>query len=211
MLYDYQVSEHRVIHKEEMNVNPYGIRIKKELENNTPKPRFGITGYKWTTTIEFGFDKSFPRAWKRAVQDAANKWMAACPNIKIVYNPKQDPLNVKGVRWGYFPKGWVGDEGILAQTSRFGDDLINNPCFTTINGRLAIWKTTGPILTYPTVKTKGKFIINVNGTFLHEWGAVLGMNTNDDPNTTMYHYPHEGEDILSQDDIDGINSIYPTN
>ncbi len=172
-------------------------------------PKYVLTDYRWTVPIEYGFDPSFPHAWRMAVQVAAQKWMAANPNIKIVYNPKQANFGFNGVRWYWFPRGWVNDRNILAQTNRTNDTTINTPCWTSINGSYAIWKTSGPILTYPT-KTGGKFTINVNGPFLHEWGAVLGLNESDNPDATMFRYPHENEDTLSQDDIDGINAAYPT-
>jgi hypothetical protein len=167
---------------------------------------------KWgSPEIYYKFEGHVPRFIKKSFEDQMRKWEAATSGT-ITFKKAKKRNQVTwfgggGIRIIYSRRGWIDDQNTL------GYAVYNNN-FTpiagvtlVINGRSFKWHRGNPF--FDPEKKKGKRGADIDRVALHEIGHALGLNHSPDKDSVMSIPLHESQDVLSGDDIVGIQTLYP--
>ena len=155
---------------------------------------YSYTGHKWPSypvSIDVT-DLSFPSSWISPLANAMTTW-----------NNASSPFYFNSGSGGHMVKASNSGSGLLAITSVSVSGSTITDCDLTVNTFYS-WSTSGEV---------GKY--DVQNMLTHELGHWLSLDdlySLSDSEKTMYHASTTGETkkrTLDQDDLNGINAIYP--
>jgi hypothetical protein len=166
---------------------------------------------KWADpTIYYKFEKGVPRFVKKSFEDQMRKWEAASSGVlSFKKATRRNPvtwLGGGGIRIVYSRRGWIDDQNTL------GYAVLNNPYNPIVGVTIVVnassfkWHRGEPY--YEFEKKKGKNGADIDRLALHELGHALGLHHSPDKDAVMSIPFHESQNVLSGDDISGIQFLY---
>jgi hypothetical protein len=167
---------------------------------------------KWANpTIYYKFEKGVPRFIKKSFEDQMRKWEAASSGVVSFKKAKKKSqitiFGGGGIRIIYSRRGWIDDQNTLGYAVFHNRFTPIDGVAIVINGSSFKWHRGDPYYVFE--KKHGKNAADIDRVALHEIGHALGLNHSPDKNAVMSIPLHESQDILSGDDIAGVQSLYP--
>lgn len=200
-----------VVHDPDILYAPGSIQARKPRFVDWVDPSTGQQ-FKWAKfPVPYYILPGTPPFVVKAFTDALAAWQAVAPKtFSFMKSKPVVPTDFNpAIVLSYDLKGWIGGDNSLAITAP--TTLPNSgqlvKAFIHVNAATFGWHRGDPWWTSATAKKKAQ--ADIYRVVLHELGHCLGLWHNpDDPNSVMYPYLHESENVISADDIAGLQSIY---